>query len=343
MLPIIIVLGVVAAIMQLLPVPVDAQVATCENLLVPDKTFIQMDVSTDLAYLSQISASNFQQHKANAQFDGAFPVGDSIIKGSGSYEEFNQKRQQLYQEYQFNYSQKDLSTYYIQRLPAERGEQYLACVNPFGFRARISYVDKDKIGIIVEWRPGPNQPTRVKFEPVTLDGGSWVSTMPTHLNYSAKQTLTFNRLSASDFRFTANIGGDTATLFVPKHLERIIPPQLVTMEAMHTQSGGWVTIANRVTKRTRFSVVGKYYNHYPTSIVTAAYGVQYRIDDKDGKVGSPINNDMLPHWIEPGQSAYVRVSDPVLLDNDSFWEDPNWKTLFKDKPDHGPLRYIVEQ
>lgn len=342
MLPIII-LGIIEVIVHLLPIPVNAQATACENLLVPDRTFIHMDVTTELAYLSQISASNFQQHKTNAQMTGTFPIGDTLFTNSASYNEFDEKRQQLYQEYQFNYSHQDLSTYYIQQLPEKRGEQYLACVYPYGFRARISYVDKDKIGIVVEWRPGAKQPTKVTFQEVTLNGGSWASKKPTHLEYSVKTTLTFNRSPGNDFRFTANIGGDTATLFVPKHQERILPLQLLITEALHTQSGGWVTIVNKAPKRTRFSIVGKYYNHHPTSIVTAAYGVQYRIDDKDGKEGSPINNDMLAHWIEPGQSAYVRVSDPVLQDNDSFWEDPNWKTLFKDKPDHGPLRYTVEQ
>ncbi|MBS0156599.1 MAG: hypothetical protein JSS38_18600 [Nitrospira sp.] len=333
------------AILFMNPVSLFAQSADCEKLLIPDQSFTKKDISIELSYLSRISQSNFEQHKMNGNFSGSMPMAEALLKGSASFEEFSQKREEKLQEYQFNYSYKDLSTYYVQTLPQERAALYLQCVNPYGLRASISFVDTSQIGVFIEWHPAAGQVNAISLSPnqVTLKGGTVAGKLPKSFPRNVPRIVTFNRTPGEDFRFTANPSLDALTIFVPKHRDPLAQLVTINMEAINPQSGGWVTMIHNAQKRTRFRIVGKWYNHHPTSIVSAAVGLQFRVDEPNGKEGVPINNDMTAHWLEIGQSAHVRVSDPELKDNDLLWESPDWRTLFKDQPNRGPLRYIVEQ
>jgi hypothetical protein len=338
-------LSIAVILLLMNPLYLFGQGADCEKLLIPDQSFTKKDISIELSYLSRINQSNFEQHKMNANSSVTMPMAEALLKGSGSFEEFSQKREQKLQEYQFSYSFQDLSTYYVQTLPQERAALYMQCATPHGLRASISFVDASQIGVVIEWYPAAGQADILPLGPNdwVLRGGRLAGQLPKSFPRNVPRIVTFNRIPGEDFRFTANGSLGALTIFVPKHREPIAPLVTINMEAINPLSGGWVTMIHSAQKRTRFRIVGKWYNHHPSSIVTAAVGVQYRIDDQNGKEGVPINNDMTAHWIEVGQSAYVRVSDPQLQDNDLFWESPDWRTVFKDQPHRGPLRYIVEQ
>jgi hypothetical protein len=208
--------------------PIRAQ--ECENLLVPDFEFYPRDIATDLSYLAVISPANFANHRKNADRTGNqqyfqanthlgldLPIASALLLASATYDEFNAKREQKYQEYHFKYPAIELSNYYTQVLPEPRASAYDQCTRVPGFHAQITKTDRDFVEVQVSWRAAGPASDAVIAKTV-VEGGAADSAMPTKLKPAQKTRLLFTRNLDKEFRFTAAVNGAAVSLFTPRYM-----------------------------------------------------------------------------------------------------------------------------
>jgi hypothetical protein len=62
----------------------------------------------------------------------------------------------------------------------------------------------------------------VPFKNPFVDGGQPVGTFPTKIAYGEEHTLNFKRKAGKAFRFNANVGGTTASVFVPPYISGMV-------------------------------------------------------------------------------------------------------------------------
>lgn len=317
--------------------------SNCGDLLIPDTTFVHKDVSTSLSYLSTIDSSSYQQHKTNASNGITFPFADVLLNNSTSYSDFDEKRADLFKQYGFDYNFKDSSLYYTRSVSAQAHKAFQACINSYGLQIRVSNVSATEVELEVGWNNFPGHSDTPNFVMANLIGGTLITTqnaLPARLAVNSKYTLTFQREASKDFRLSANVGATTDSVFVPRWLENKPISTLQSMQAINVQSNAWVPMVIEANKPTTIRITGKWFNHMPNSMLTAAQGIQIKYRGIDGKERIE-DNDMLPHLVGIGESAWVACTDPVLSDNDTFWEDIAWESKFKEIYDHGPVRYYV--
>jgi len=317
---------------------------SCENLLIPDVSFVHKDVATSLSYLATINKTNFESHKTKADADGSIPIADLILKASANYDEFDSKRNEVFQQYKFEYSFSDLSSFYESRLSKDAFNAYLACINRYGFVARVEKADAENVTVLIRWNPPPHAPDKVAIIDVNILGGTLLNKMPKNMTHAEEYLLNFSRNPSVRFLFTANVGGTASQVFVPAYREYIKPLQLVAMEAIDVRQGGWCPIIVNAEKRSQVRVSGTWDRHYQShDIVSGSVGFWLRIVAANGNINE-FPNDQLPHMIEVGQSAYYACTDPELSDNDQNWEQwsadkKKYETLFY----QGPVRYYLYQ
>jgi len=199
--------------------------AQCELMLIPDQTFLHSDISTQLSYLAVIDKSNYENHKQTAKIKLKMLIAKALLDGSGDFENFSEKREELFSLNDFHYSSTDTLTFFTSRLPEGRAAEYTNCLKS-GFRGRVVRADELFVQVEVEWKPPAYNPTTVSFERVFLNGGAIVGALP-KLPHSRKRTLNFSRTTGMVFRFNADVGGETATFFVPAFISIAKVPQTV--------------------------------------------------------------------------------------------------------------------
>lgn len=214
-----------------------ADPAFCQQILIPDITSQQNDMATQLSYLSIINKDNFEQHKTNAK--GNYEYAKGLIDASGSYDDFAEKRNREYQKYGYSFSSSDLSKFYQSRLPPERAEiAARACGGtPYGFRARVTRADPEYVEVKVSWVAFPGGTENPQFTDLFTRGGELASKTPNVLLPQSEYTLQFQRIKDQNFRFSANIGNTTASVFVPKYVEE---PVLKVVDVPIKQISGGV-------------------------------------------------------------------------------------------------------
>ncbi len=222
-----------------------ADPAFCQQILIPDTTSQQNDMATQLSYLSVINKDNFQQHKTSAE--GNYEYAKGLIDASGSYDDFDEKRNREYQKYGYSFSSSDLSKFYQSRLPPERAEiaARVCGGTPYGFRARVTRADPEYVEVKVSWVAFPGGTENPPFTDLFTRGGELASKVPNALLPSSEYTLQFQRVKEQNFRFSANIGNTTASVFVPKYVEPV-PDKFVDVPIKQINGGVGQIVTNAI-------------------------------------------------------------------------------------------------
>jgi hypothetical protein len=197
---------------------INASPQDCNALLVPDVDFTQMDLTTRLSYLAIITKDNFEAHKTSASAS-AYSIYGLF---SGNFDNFNTKRESLYQQYGLTDYKKDLSSYYTSRLPIERAKLYAEnCLHRHGFFAHVERADEEEVLLRVEWDKGAHDPNEVPLEFSFLKGGKPVSSdLPKKLVHAQPKDIAFERKPGSDFHFVANVdGAEPQSVFIPRFIK----------------------------------------------------------------------------------------------------------------------------
>lgn len=315
----------------------------CSDLLVPDVTYQHNDVVTSLSYLAVINQQNYAQHRTNVDAVATIPLAEALIKASNSYAEFDEQRSQLFQQYQLTMQTQDMSTFYERRMPKAAFGAYNLCMGRNGFMARVERADAEFVSLALSWVNPPLAPTIVYLEMPFIEGATLASQLPTRLRTGSESIVQFKRNHGVPvpFRFSANVGGTSQEVFVPK-FETVKPLlKLLLMEPIDVRSGDWVAIVNHAMFQCKVRLTGLWKNHAPDSVVSAAQGFFLAIVTPAGE-RREFSNDMQTHYVEAGGSAFFRCTDPELRDNDQVWEDwgtdrKKYERLFT----QGPARYFL--
>jgi hypothetical protein len=194
----------------------------CAGLLVPEFAPPSVDTTTDLAYLSVITADNFALHRKNAipkmkHVGILLPIASDLLQHSNDFAEFDTKRAHAYAAHGFNYSMADLSAYFERLLPAQYFDAYSACAGIGGFTAQVVKADRDFVELAAHWRAPPNGSAQVPIGKLSISGASLLGTVPTTLQ-SQTTTLLLARNLDVDVRLSANVNGQPISVWVPRFI-----------------------------------------------------------------------------------------------------------------------------
>jgi len=195
----------------------------CEAPLVADFALPGRDPTTDLAYLSVVTADNYALHRGNAfpklaRLEVQLPIARDLLQHAKTYEEFASQRAQKYAEYGFNYAPDELQLYFRRLLPAQRLELYTkACNTASTFQARVTKADRDFVEMALTWRGSKEAPGQVPLAKFAVTGGVLLGAPPTALEVQPA-TLLFARNLDADLRVSVTVNTQAQTILVPRYI-----------------------------------------------------------------------------------------------------------------------------
>ena len=208
----------------------------CTQATMPNLMLLRTDMTTDLAFLATITASNFDAQKKNAEIERGLaehpemfeannpvglnlPIAKSMLKSSDTYERFARKRGEQFRMHQFQYADADLATYFLRSLPPHQVEQAERCMKHTGFYVAIVRADRDLIELSPGWI-STGAVTEHDIAKFVVTGGIAIGNIPTKLKSKDRAPWIFARNLDADFRISATIDGAPISVFIPRY----IPP-----------------------------------------------------------------------------------------------------------------------
>jgi hypothetical protein len=199
----------------------------CEGLLKPDVTLIQKDVLLRLSYLSLVTKERYEDIKRTNDSAGSLAVDGATLGTTNDYSEFQTRLDRERQEYHFNYTFRDLSTYYSSRLSETAAQDYVTCVaqGTAGIRARVTRVTKEYVDLLISWTPPPQAPTTAVIETSLIGAEKGQDRLiPHRLRYSEAKAVTLKREPHQDLHLNLNANGLPWQVFVPAWRDPIPHP-----------------------------------------------------------------------------------------------------------------------
>jgi len=199
-----------------------AQGQDCGDLLKPDITSIQSSDHVRLSYLHSMTKEAFDKASHSAGLEGNILVDAVPLKLLGSYSDFRERLQKESDILRYDYNRERSLWYYTTRVPNERSEAFLDCVNGSNLRMRIADRTNDaRLALKIAWTApaGSAKTTAV----VDFSQSSNIRQLPSRsaatFSDHASKTLVFQRLNPKvDMLIVANTGLFTATFRDPAPL-----------------------------------------------------------------------------------------------------------------------------
>ena len=205
----------------------------------------EMDVTTSLAYLRTVTEKNFERRKQDGSIGVTIP--DTPFTFDGSWSDFKEKRRQFFEQYEFNYSYTDASSYLKAGLDTNSVAAYTQCLKQnFPVRAwlEVGSPKAKKVVIKIEVAlPGVLGPLPVAIEFSGIEQGQPAS-LNRDLTNPGNTSISVNRNTSEAFTATFRIknsaGQDVVSdsLFIPKLVVRIPDTRFSAPLAHCIGSGG---------------------------------------------------------------------------------------------------------
>lgn len=133
----------------------DTHAQDCSAVLAPDVTAISKDTALRLAYLNQLTQETYEKAKQDVETSAKVIVYGVPISGAGNYRNFRELLTRENRSTGFNLDQKDSQWYYATRIPPERTQFFLDCVNSRGLKIYLAERTEKSVVLRVKWMPAP--------------------------------------------------------------------------------------------------------------------------------------------------------------------------------------------
>lgn len=177
---------------------VTASAQECDRLLEPDVTAVSQDTMVRLAYLHTLDRQQYEKHKTGAGVGVSIPVDGIPLRGTANYDDFKQKLQTESQRTQFALNETDSRWYYATRVPPERTQGFVDCINPKGLKLRLVSREEGAAVLKLSWHPSGDA---VRSADLSYDASLNVANLnelPTSIGPYAERVITVRRKAPNE-------------------------------------------------------------------------------------------------------------------------------------------------
>lgn len=211
-----------------------AQVLECDPEAFKNRDQSSMSLEYRAAFLKSIDARRFQEIKSSSGGGGGLIIAGITLGADVSYEEFNQKREQLLMQLDYRESVDQALNYVRNSFDGPGAQAYNACVaalaakeNSRGLFMWIRDPTDTGVTVRIHWRPTPGaRPAPVRPRDFQLSGSdSSLESLPRIWPPDSAHDQILTRRLNEELRFAARIRGSAASIFVPK--KPVLTPPVV--------------------------------------------------------------------------------------------------------------------
>lgn len=177
---------------------VTASAQECDRLLEPDVTAINQDTTVRLAYLHTLDKKQYEKHKTAAGVGGSIPVEGVPIKGTANYDDFKQKLQEESRRTQFSMNVTDSRWYYATRVPPERTQGFVDCINPTGLKLRLVSREEGAAVLKLSWHPSADAVRSADLSYGASLNVANLNELPTSIGPYAERVITVRRKAPNE-------------------------------------------------------------------------------------------------------------------------------------------------
>lgn len=208
----------------------------CGDLLKPDLTNIQAHDHVRLSYLHTMSVEAFDKASRGGGAEANILVEGVPLKSIATYSEFSDRLRRESQQLSYTYEHDRSLWYYASRVPSERTEGFLDCINRSGLRFRRAAETSDKVlALEITW----NAPVDTGNDNAIIDfsESSNVSRLPSRraskFRDRASKILRFQRLDPNaDMLIVGNTGLFSSRFISPAPLATPDPIELAARKCL---------------------------------------------------------------------------------------------------------------
>jgi hypothetical protein len=214
-----------------------AQVLTCDADAFRNFDIAQMSQEYRAAFLQSIDRTKFEQIKSSSGGGGGFSIAGISLNANASYEEFNQKREAELIRVGYQESVENALSYVRNSFDGPGARAYNTCIQGLvrlqqqrGLFMWLLDTSDEAVTVKIHWRPTAGVTVRVNVaRDVQLTGSTTsLRTFPVIWPADTEHQFILRRSRNRELRFVVNIGGDAASVVLPRKptLRAPPPPQL---------------------------------------------------------------------------------------------------------------------
>jgi len=209
-----------------------AQVLACDADAFKNRDETQMSREYRAAFLKSIDRTRFEQLKSSSAGGGGFSIAGIGLSGNASYEEFHQKREQELLRVGYQQSVDEALHYVRNSFDGPGARAYNACIAGLvalnqrrGLSMWVQDATDDALTVKIHWRPTAGVTARINVatDVQLIGSSSSLRNFPSTWPPDTEHQLILSRTTTQELRFVVNIGGDSASVFLPRK-PRLSPP-----------------------------------------------------------------------------------------------------------------------
>lgn len=202
------------------PAGASAQQLQCEPDMFKDFLSSQRNLAETLHLLKIVDTTNFSELKQGFNGNITLPIDGVPVDFGATYDSFDQKRTEVFSKHQTDYT-KDESladlqiTFSTNSLSAYRGCLDAYVHSQIGLHLVATDVRDDAATIRVSYQSPPGEAKPLDVE-IQSRGVSQPTVMSIRVKAGGEKSFIVDRLAKSDMRLTANGGGYSPSLMIPR-------------------------------------------------------------------------------------------------------------------------------